>query len=256
MHKFGQRIYFEMTNANEPPAPRIFISGPLATHGLIAIFAIVYFCELYFAVDANHGFSPSVTTLAYLGGDLGSRVIQDHEYWRMFTAPLMHGGPEHILLNSFVLLLSGTMLERIVGWKWLLGIFTITALGGEIATLFFLSHNVVGVGASGGVMGVLGALFAIAGRLPLQFQSAMRTRAIQFLIPSLLPIFYSSGSNVNYFAHAGGALTGVILGYALLKSWAQDQAEPPLRNSMAAAALGFFAVAAYAIYPIMKLYNS
>jgi membrane associated rhomboid family serine protease len=244
-----------MTLNFEPSAPRIAGVRPVATYGLIALFAIVYLCELYFAFDANQGFSPSVMTLAYLGGDLGSRVLEEHEYWRIFTAPLLHGGPEHILLNSFVLLLSGTMLERIVGWKWLLGIFTITALGGEIATLMFLSHNVVGVGASGGVMGVLGALFAISGRLPTQFQSAMRTRAIQFLIPSLLPIFYSSGHNVNYFAHAGGALTGALLGYALLKTWAHDEAKPPFANAIAIAALGFFTVAAYAIYPIINLYG-
>ena len=225
----------------------------IATQSLIAVFALVYLCELVFAVDHNLNFEPSVRTLAYLGGDIGMRVQFNGEYWRMFTAPLMHAGLLHIIMNSFVLLLAGTLVERMLGWKWLLGLFAITALGGEIASLYLGAANVVGVGASGGVMGVLAALFAISGRLPGPEASAMRTRALQFLIPSLVPIFYASGTNVNYFAHAGGALAGLGLGFLLLKLWRQDKPSPPFANAMAMAAFGFFAVAVYAIYPIIKL---
>jgi hypothetical protein len=84
----------------------------------------------------------------------------------------------------------------------------------------------------------------------------MRTRALQFLIPSLLPIFLVSEIQVNYFAHAGGAIVGLALGFALLKLWRRDAAKPPFANAMAITALGFFAVAVYAIYPIIKLYEN
>lgn len=238
----------------EKPRPTLFAAPKaFATQGLIAIFVLVYLCELIFAVDKNSNFEPSVRTLAYLGGDIGIRVKGAGEYWRMFTAPLMHAGLLHILMNAFVLLLAGTLVERMLGWKWLLGLFAITALGGEAASLVFGAQDVVGVGASGGVMGILAALFAVSGRLPAPEASAMRTRAMQFLIPSLVPIFYAAGSNVNFFAHAGGAIVGLGLGFALLKLWPQNRANPPLANAMALAAFSFFAVAVYAIYPIVKL---
>ncbi len=239
---------------DNPIEPTFFATRrAIATQSLIAVFALVYACELIFAVDHNSNFEPSVRTLAYLGGDIGTRVKFSGEYWRMFTAPLMHAGLLHIIMNSFVLLLSGTLVERMLGWKWLLGVFAITALGGELASLYFGAADVVGVGASGGVMGVLAALFGVSGRLPAPEASAMRTRALQFLIPSLVPIFYASGNNVNYFAHAGGALAGLGLGFALSKLWRQDKSSPPFANAMAIAAFGFFAVAVYAIYPIIKL---
>ena len=238
----------------EEPAPTLFAPPrAFATQGLIAVFVVVYLCELIFAVDKNSNFEPSVRTLAYLGGDIALRVKGAGEYWRMFTAPLMHASLLHILMNSFVLLLAGTLLERMLGWKWLLGLFAITALGGETASLLFGPQDIVGVGASGGVMGILAALFAVSGRLPAPEASAMRTRAMQFLIPSLVPIFYAAGSNVNYFAHAGGAVVGLGLGFALLKLWPFNRANAPLANFMAFAAFSFFAVAVYAIYPIVKL---
>jgi membrane associated rhomboid family serine protease len=229
------------------------LASPRATYGLIILFVAVYICELVFAVDKNAKFTPSVYTLAVLGGDIGARVKFSGEYWRMFTAPLMHADPLHILMNSFVLLLAGTAIERIVGWKWLLGLFALTALGGEIASLLFLAPNIVGVGASGGVMGVLAALFAIAGRMSEHESRAMRLRTIQFLVPSLIPIFYASGKDVNYFAHAGGAISGLVLGFVLLKLWRRDVPQPPFANILALVALGFFAVATYALIPIINL---
>jgi membrane associated rhomboid family serine protease len=243
-------------SAIEPPPATLAAGRPFATIALIALFIAVYFCELYFAVDHSSKFEPSVQTLAYLGGDLGIRVKANGEYWRMFTAPLLHAGLLHIFMNCFVLYLTGTILELIVGWKWMFGLFAITALGGEVASLFFLEPNIVGVGASGGGMGILAALFAMANRLPADEADVMRTRALQFLIPSLLPIFLVSEIQVNYFAHAGGAIVGLALGFALLKLWRRDAAKPPFANAMAITALGFFAVAVYAIYPIIKLYEN
>jgi rhomboid protease GluP len=173
----------------------------------------------------------------------------------MFTAPLLHANLLHIFMNSLALFFIGQSLERIVGWKWLLGLFTVSALGGEVASILFLPPNIVGVGASGGVIGVIAATFVLATRLPRQLRLEMHIRTLQWIIPALIPIFASKGSNVNYFAHAGGALVGFLLGYLLLKLWPRQATIPPWANASAAVALMFFAVALYAIWPISEYYN-
>lgn len=239
----------------EPAVARIVGGKPMAIYGLIALFVVVYICEIKFAVDNNNNnvIEPSARTLAYLGGDLGNRVKDAHEYWRMFTAPLMHTGLLHIFMNSLAFWWAGSMVERIAGWKWMLGIFTLTALAGEAASLMFLAPNIVGVGASGGVMGVLAAVAVMAGRMPLSASTAIRTNAMQWLIPSILPILLTTKGNVNYYAHLGGAVIGLALGYGLLKFWKRDNPNPPLVNLMAALALCYFGIAAYALIPVTHL---
>ena len=236
----------------EPVAALVQPSASYSTYGLIALFAAVYVCELVFAVDRKTTFEPSTITLAYLGGDMGSRVKHYGEVWRMFTAPLMHAGVLHIGFNALALLWAGSAFERIAGWKWLLGAFALTALAGEAASITFLNPLTVGVGASGGIMGIIAALLVAAGRLPSSMSMRMRTNAMQFLVPALIPAF-TGGGTINVFAHGGGAALGVMLGFVLLKFWPRENVKPPLSNAMLAAALVFFAVAAYAVYPISRL---
>jgi membrane associated rhomboid family serine protease len=100
-------------------------------------------------------------------------------------------------------------------------------------------------------MGILASLFLVAGRLPTDANTAIKMRTAQYLIPAMLPIL-STAKNINYFAHGGGAVFGAILGLVLLRLWKHDEAQPPFANLMALAALVFFAVAVYAIYPMMK----
>jgi rhomboid protease GluP len=227
--------------------PQATLAGgnPVGTYGLMGLLVVVYGCEILYQVGGPSGLTPSVKTLAVLGGDMGKLVKDYGEYWRIFTAPLMHANPLHILFNGIALLFAGAALERIAGWKWLLGTFAISAICGEIATLLFVAPNIVGVGASGGIMGILAALLLAAQRLPDNAKRALQTNASSYLIPALLPIF-SGGKNINYFAHAGGALAGVALGFVLWKFWRHDHPVPPLANVMAAAALGFIGVAVYA----------
>ena len=241
--------------AAAPPGVAFRLNQPWLTYVLLVLLAVVFACELAFAVNTNNGDSPSVLTLAYMGGIIGSRIWQNGEWWRLFTAPLLHGGVTHILFNSLVLWSAGTALERLVGWRWLGALFAFSALGGAVASLLINAPNIVGVGASGGIMGLLGALFVMSFRLPSGgSRTQLQMRAAQTIIPALLPILSSGkGVAIDYAAHGGGVAAGAALAFALFKLWPRDRAHPPFGLVAAGFAIAFFAIAAGSLVPILHL---
>ena len=228
---------------------------PWLTYVLLLLLIAIFTCELAFAVNPNNGGSPSVLTLAYMGGILGSRVWQQGEWWRLFTGPLLHAGVTHILFNGIVLWSAGTALERLVGWRWLGALFALSALGGAAASLLFNAAGIVGVGASGGIMGLLGALFVMSFRLPFGgARTRLQMRAAQTIVPALLPIISASGGvAIDYAAHGGGLAAGVLFAAALLKLWRRDRSEPPFGYAAAGITILFFAIAAGSLFPIVHL---
>ena len=227
---------------------------PLASYGLIVLLAVIYCAELAFAVDPNQGGSPSSQTLIVLGGMFRS-LIWGGQWWRLVTATLMHASIAHLLGNSFALWRAGLLLEGLVGRLWFLAIFAICAVGGEVASLYMTPANVVGVGASGGIVG----LFATAIVLSFHFRSSaerslMQTRAISILVPAVLPLFAApdKGLRIDHPAHIGGAIVGAVLALALMSFWSREQARP-LYARAAGVVVGVFAlVAVGALVPISQ----
>ncbi len=135
----------EAVLSRTPPVAEFKFHQPWLTYVLLAVLAIVYAGELQFAVNANKNGAPSVQTLAYLGGTIGNRIWVNGEWWRLFTAPFLHGGPLHILLNSIVLWSAGTALERLIGWRWLAAIFAVSAVTGSLGSVLINPPNIVGI---------------------------------------------------------------------------------------------------------------
>lgn len=228
---------------------------PRAVYAILAVLAAAYASELLFPVSAGELGSPSVLTLAYDGGMLGVRILNQGEWWRFFTAPLLHASPTHILFNGIVLWLAGKALESIVGWRWLCGVFAISALCGAGASFALLPSDTVGVGASGAIMGLLAATFVVSFRLPRGSpRTSLQMRMAQTIVPALLPVFPGSGGGtIDYFAHAGGATGGALVAAMLLAAWPRERAEPPLAWAGAIAGAAYFAIAAGALVPILQL---
>ncbi|HGG58212.1 MAG TPA: rhomboid family intramembrane serine protease, partial [Nannocystis exedens] len=95
--------------------------------------------------------------LVQLGALELSRVWLDGDWWRLLTAAFLHGSWLHLLLNLSALWSIGEWLEPAIGSRKTLAIFLIAALGGSLASLVWCEAPVV-VGASGGILGLAGAL--------------------------------------------------------------------------------------------------
>ncbi|MDQ7826847.1 MAG: rhomboid family intramembrane serine protease [Candidatus Eremiobacteraeota bacterium] len=147
--------------------------------------------------------------------DHGAKVdalIWEGQYWRLFASMFLHIGLLHLLLNVYCLLIFGSLLEEAVGHSALLLIYLTSGLIGNSASLAFSSS--ISVGASGAILGVVGALAAFA---VFHRKSIPRERFILYtaaLIPFLASLAYfgSMESGVDQDAHWGGFLWGALAG--------------------------------------------
>jgi len=239
---------------DEAPGPALNSAGhPFFTYVLLAILVVVYVAELTFGVEPPVAGSPTIRTLYILGGTFRRSIVEDGEWWRLFTAPFMHGGILHLAFNCVSLWFAGGLFERLIGWRWFAAIFFASALGGSVASVWINAPNTVGVGASGGIVGLFAAVIAASFR----FRSGpiadnLRIGAAQILIPSLLPFLSAArgGENIDYAGHFGGAVTGAALSFLLLAFWPRERPTPRFGAAATAFSTLFVVVAAVSLLPI------
>jgi rhomboid protease GluP len=204
---------------------------PWLTIALLAGLIVVFVGEQIFAIDPpGKDLSPSLLTLQALGGLIRSAVITNGEWYRLITAPLLHANLLHLVFNGIALLMAGFILEKLVGRAWFLALFVVGALGGSLMSLAVNSPSVVSVGASGAIMAMFAAVFVGSYRVPEgAARSRIQVRSFRVLIPSLLPLATTAGAiRIDYGAHIGGALTGLLAGLLLLRAWPATSRLPGL----------------------------
>jgi rhomboid protease GluP len=230
-----------------PPAVAESRGPPFLTIGILAVLALLFVVELVVGARPGAEFlTPPIDTLVALGGASSALVQGRGEWWRLFTAPLLHGGPLHLILNGVGLYLGGVVLESLLGRAWLGALFVIGGLGGSLASVLINDASMVSVGASGAIMALLAAALVATYRLPPAHRMPLQAPLLQVLVPSLIPIaLHSSSGHVDFAAHLGGALTGALAGFALLRTW--PVADPHPRFRRAALGVALAGVAAYLI---------
>jgi rhomboid protease GluP len=161
--------------------------------------------------------NPPAPALLHWGGDSASAVLLQQEYWRLLTGTFLHAGAMHLAFNMLGLWVPGRELARHVGNAQFLFVYLASALCGSAASLHYSSQLAVGVGASGAVFGVLGALLASSWKyrhhLPALKRKALWSGPALFTIYALMSGLGSS--HVDNAAHIGGLACGAILGLLL-----------------------------------------
>ena len=136
-------------------------------------------------------------------------VKQDYftgEWWRLFTAPTMHGGIIHLVMNALALLYLGKRVEVFARWPHVPMVFLFSALvGGEASARFMQTTS---VGASGGLMGWLGFLLVFETlHSKLVPRSARRRLVGGVLITGLIGLV--GYRFIDNAAHIGGLVAGM-----------------------------------------------
>jgi rhomboid protease GluP len=246
------------------PTALTFIRGsrrPVLTCALLTVFIAVYAGEVLYGIGPPAGrlpYEPSVSTLVAWGGLQYPLVVEQGQWHRLFSAPLLHGSDLHLFLNGISFFISGKLLERLVGRLWLAALFVIGGLGGGLASLVINPHNIVSVGASGSIITLVLAICILAGHFPEPLRSRVLAVGLQMLIPSLLsvPGSLKSASGIDYAAHLGGAVSGLAMGFILLRLWPRRMRWPPFRPFAATlvaigiGGCGYAAIAGPRLYPI------
>jgi membrane associated rhomboid family serine protease len=187
---------------------------PVVTYALIAVNVLI-FALLY----RNGGTGGSVSENVLLtSGALVPRLVEDGEWWRPFTVMFLHANVQHILFNMTSLLAVGTLAERFYGSVRFLAIYTGAGLIGALTSVVYFTltgqPDAVGVGASGAIFGIAGALVTLRFQRSDVIPRRLRERVTASMIPLVLvslPLSYILTPNVDNSAHIGGLLGGMLL---------------------------------------------
>lgn len=185
------------------------------TYTLIAINVIVY---LFSALYSHSIVDMNLETLVHMGALFGPYTVQQGEWWRLFTAMFLHGGMTHILMNMFSLYIVGRGAEMYFDIKSYLSIYLFSGLIGGLASLSIHPES-VGVGASGAIFGVFGALagFFLAHREQIHTHTKAFMKDFAIIIGINLFIGFSIPA-VDVSAHVGGLFVGMLGGFLISKN--------------------------------------
>ena len=184
---------------NAPPAPKTVAGGALVSTPRVTYFLIGINVFL-FAVQYAQG----INKVAVDYGMFPIEISQGGEWWRVFTSAFLHGDERHIAINMLVLFFLGSTLERILGHTRFTVLYLLSALGGSVASYWFLDLQTVSVGASGAIFGLMGALIVAGRRLRYDIKQVLFLLAVNVAIG-----FFSPG--VDWRAHFGGLVVGAAV---------------------------------------------
>jgi membrane associated rhomboid family serine protease len=178
---------------------------PPVTTGLLVA------CVGVFLLELAWGASGSTFGLARMGAISGTRVAAGH-YDALLASGLLHAGVAHLAMNGLALLSLGRVLEKTIGGSRFLLVFTASVLGGSIAVAA-LKPAVLGVGASGGIFGIMTSILGLTLRGGGALPDLARQRLHQALVSSLaFNLALSLLPGISLLAHAGGGIVGFLLG--------------------------------------------
>lgn len=210
-----------------------------------AVGAAQVLANLFFSFDAAH------STVAAAG--IVKTAIRAGEWWRLLTGTLLHANVYHFLFNIAALVFLGKMLEVTFHRVYVPLVFILSALSGSMLSLVLLP-DAASVGASGGIMGLLGTALVLGWKQRHSLPQRLRRNLV-------LGVLYTFGAGLLAFrvidnpAHLGGFAAGAILGVIFTRR--RQQSIPhritPLVHYSGVAALGvFFLTAGISLYLILR----
>ena len=173
-----------------PPA-----GTPVVTITLIAICVVVYIVQ-----QANPGFTARYALIPF--------AVEQGQYARLITSAFLHASLLHLGTNMLTLYIVGAPLERVLRPVRYLIIYFLSALGGSLLSVWLSPEFSIGVGASGAIFGLFGALVV------LRRQIGAEAGALAVLIGLNLVISFTV-PNISWQAHIGGLVTGALVALAM-----------------------------------------
>lgn len=180
------------------------------TIGLIIINILIFL-----AVEFTGGSENTLHMLDW-GACYTPVILENSEFYRLFTSMFLHFGIEHLLNNMLVLFVLGSRMEQVTGKIRFLVIYLAGGLAGNVISMILEMRSgdfAVSAGASGAVFAVMGAMIYVVIRNK-GWLGDLSMR--QILIMAGFSLYFGFTSNgVDNAAHVGGMAAGFILSVLL-----------------------------------------
>lgn len=186
-----------------------------ATVTLIAVNVIIYVAMV---LEGGSLIGFRGRTLLLFGANFAPEVLGEGQYWRLFTSTMVHANLAHVAMNMIALWQVGVMLEPRWGTARILATYIVTGLAGSLASLMWygvvLGRPAVSVGASGAIMGLIGAAGVTGHLVGGRFGLAIRNAMLRWALIVIAFGFFIGADNA---AHTGGLVAGAIAGFTVEK---------------------------------------
>lgn len=198
------------TRTAPTPAARVRVARargdlPIATTVLVVVNVLVFLVEMAQGVTVRGLGDAQVVQ----DGGLYASAVADGEWYRMVTAGFLHAGLIHIAFNMWLLWVLGGALERYAGAARMLLIYFAAILWGSAGALL-VNPDSLTIGASGGVFGLMAALFLLERQRGV---ALLGSSVGALLLLNLVVTFVLPGISVG--GHIGGILGGAAAGFIL-----------------------------------------
>ena len=172
-------------------------------HTVVLLLSVINTAIYLWCVRAGHRTIIPLSVLV-ANGALIPDALQPDNWWRLVAAGFLHASLGHLLGNMVTLYLAGPFLERRLGPVTFALVYMLSLLGGSIASVGAHHMSYVGVGASGAIFGVIGALYALT------VLGATEIRLRFFVVNFVLNFFLARNLRVDWTAHLGGFVAGLL----------------------------------------------
>jgi rhomboid protease GluP len=213
--------------------------GPAPVTTALLVFNLLMFGVEWMATAAQGGGSGlsilwgmGGETTYRLGASYGPAIIFGHQWYRLVTAMFLHGGLLHIGFNISALIQLGPALEELYGSGRYVFLYVFC---GAFGFLVSAATGHFSLGASGAILGIVGAMLAVTSKRGGAYMRELRSRLIGSVV-LLFAIGFFPGMRIDNTAHLGGVAAGFVLG----KIFA-DRQPMNVRERQIAQALGWIA---------------
>ncbi|MBE2267212.1 MAG: rhomboid family intramembrane serine protease [Anaerolinea sp.] len=216
-------------SGEEPPRRQVTLHipsvRPLVTYSLLAVMIAIFVLRAV---------SPTLDiALLDWGANQRDLVLGQGEIHRLFTSIFLHASiygaygqfalqnSLHLIFNAYIIWAAGATIERLFGHVRYALVFILGGLAGSVLSAV-LGEGTYSVGASGAVFAILGAefvylyqhrkLLGTGGRR--QMMGLVQLAVINLLF-GLLTNATDAAIRIDNWAHIGGALGGLALGFAI-----------------------------------------
>lgn len=174
-----------------------------------ALFPLIGINIIVFLTTQSIGI-PFTDTFALERGDLFSAP------YTLITSMFMHASVFHIFINMFILFMFGSILEQRIGTKRFLMLYFASGILAGIGANFLYD---AAIGASGAVMGIVGAvIYLMPNMMVLLFFFLPMPLWVAGILIAFLELFGAFSIDwVANFSHLIGMITGLFYGYHLSK---------------------------------------
>lgn len=151
--------------------------------------------------------SDSVAISIFLGSYYKAFIVGLNEWFRLLTSGFVHIDIFHLLMNLMALYYVGVICEQVYGHQK----YAIILLGSIVignVFVFIGNGNIVAMGLSGGLYGLMAALLVYFVATGMWQQPMLRRQFLNILFINLLISFMPG---ISMLAHLGGFVGGVFL---------------------------------------------